>query len=130
MAAVAYALAGVALLCGVGFLIAAAFIAAAERYGSFRASLGFGLGFLVLGILILGFHRLAVRRRQRRAAQVRAEQAKAYAGAAALGLLPTLLKSRAGVAGLVAPLVALAAYTIWKENQTPDPNLPKDGDES
>ncbi|MBN9275510.1 MAG: hypothetical protein J0J15_35775, partial [Mesorhizobium sp.] len=46
--AIVYALAALAALCGIGFLIGAAYIWASIRYGSLTAALGFGIGFLVL----------------------------------------------------------------------------------
>ncbi|HEY4193121.1 MAG TPA: hypothetical protein VGM46_10800, partial [Mesorhizobium sp.] len=56
MAAMVYLVAGVAALCGIGFLIGAAFLWTSFRYGSIHAALGFGVGFLVLaGIVVLAF---------------------------------------------------------------------------
>jgi len=122
-AVLAYALAGVAFLCGLGFLVGAAYIATAARYGSLHAALSFGIAFIVIGLLVLLLHRLAVRRRERRLAVLRAEQAKTYAGAAALGLIPAMMKSRAGAVGVLAPLLGIAAYAAWREYQR------RDGDE-
>ncbi|HVW55602.1 MAG TPA: hypothetical protein VHC00_07970 [Rhizobiaceae bacterium] len=115
-AAIAYGVALAALLCGVGFLIGAGYIAAADRYGSFTASLGFGIGFVILAILIFGIYEIASAiSEKRRAREKRAAQMSSLL-AAALALLPTLLRSRAGLAELLAPVVALVAYMIYKEN--------------
>lgn len=115
-AAIAYALAIAAFLCGVGFLIGAGYIAAADRFGSLYASLGFGIGFVILAILIFGVYEIASAvSEKRRARERRATQISSLL-AAALALLPTLLRSRAGLAELLAPVVALVAYMIYKEN--------------
>jgi high-affinity Fe2+/Pb2+ permease len=115
-AVVAYAIAGAALLCGVGFLIGAGFVASAARYGSFNSALGFAVGFLVLGLFIIVFHRISSRVHARRAAERRAGDLRGYAGAAAVALLPVLMKSKPGLVGLLAPILAAAAYAIYKEN--------------
>jgi hypothetical protein len=119
--AIAYLLALAALLCGVGFLIGAGYIAAARRYGDFNASLGFGIGFVVLAVLIFAVYQIAgAISEKRRAREKRAAQMSSLV-AAALALLPTLLRSRAGLAELLAPVIALIAYMIYKENNgTPD----------
>lgn len=120
-AAIVYVLALAALLCGIGFLIGAGYIYAARHYGNFHASLGFGIGFVVLAVLIFAVHQIvsAVSER-RRARQQRAAQISSLL-TAAVALLPTLLRSRAGLAELLAPVVALIAYMIYKENSgTPD----------
>lgn len=115
-AAIAYLLALAALLCGVGFLIGAGYTHAAERYGSFHASLGFGVGFVILAVLIFGiYHIVSAVSERRRARERRAQQVSSLL-AAALALLPTLLRSRAGLAEVLAPVVALIAYMIYKEN--------------
>ncbi|MGN6585061.1 MAG: hypothetical protein ACTHJV_15285 [Rhizobiaceae bacterium] len=115
-AAIAYLLALAAFLCGVGFLIGAGYIAAAERYGSFVASLGFGICFVVLAVLIFGIHEIASAISEKRRAKERRAAQMSSLLAAALALLPTLLRSRTGLAELLAPVVAFIAYMIYKEN--------------
>ena len=110
--AIAYALAGLCGFCGLGFLIGAGYIAASRRYGSLEAAISFGVGFIVIALLILAIRAIAARSRARRARR-RGIDLAAIAGVAAMSVLPTLLKSRAGI---IAPIVALAAYAIYREN--------------
>jgi predicted membrane channel-forming protein YqfA (hemolysin III family) len=110
--AIAYLLAAILCLCGLGFLIAAAYIVAAGRFGSVEAAIGFGIAFLVLAACVLAIRAIvasARRRRTRRTADL-----ATIAGAAAVSALPLLLRSKAGIVGA---LVALAAYAIYRENR-------------
>ena len=68
-AAIVYVLAGMAGLCGVGFLIGALYIWLSERYGPLETAIGFGVGFIVLAGLILLVHRLTAGSRARRVAE-------------------------------------------------------------
>jgi protein-S-isoprenylcysteine O-methyltransferase Ste14 len=111
--AIAYLAAAVFGLCGLGFLIGAGYIVAARRFGTVEAAVGFGAGFLLIAIVILAVRSLAARSRARRARRRGADLAT-IAGVAAVSVLPALLKSRAGI---IAPIVALAAYAIYRENQ-------------
>ncbi|PBC20469.1 MULTISPECIES: hypothetical protein [unclassified Mesorhizobium] len=119
-AAIVYALAALAALCGLGFLIGAAYIWAAARYGSFAAALDFGVGFLVIAGLVLLVHRLTSGARARREARRRSADMKAIGITAALAVLPTLLKGKGGLGVILGPAVALAAYAIYRENVKPD----------
>jgi len=119
-AAIAYALAGVAVLCGLGFLIAAAYIWAARRYGDIEAALGFGAGFLLLAGLVLLAHKLATRSRKRDAAKMRSSEITTIATAATLAALPVLLRSKSGLGALLTPVAAILAYAIYRENTRPD----------
>jgi predicted membrane channel-forming protein YqfA (hemolysin III family) len=112
VATITYMLAALCGLCGLGFLIGAGYIAASRRYGSLEAAIGFGVGFLVIALVVLAVHAIAARSRARRARR-RGVDLAAIAGVAAMSVLPTLLKSRAGI---IAPIVALAAYAIYREN--------------
>lgn len=115
-AVVAYAIAGVLVAIGIGFLIAAAYIEAATRFGALHAALGLGGIFMLLAILTLLIHGIVSRVRERKRAQeARAAQLKTAVSVAAVALLPTLLKN-GGVLGAIAPIAALAAYAIYKEN--------------
>lgn len=116
-AAIAYLLAGVAALCGIGFLIGAGYIAAARRYGSLETSIAFGIGFLVLACIVLLVHRLAAGSRKRKEAQRRSQDVTALAVASALALLPSLLRKPAGLGAVAAPAIAAVAYAIYRENR-------------
>lgn len=120
MAAIVYAIAALTAFCGFGFLVGAAYIWAAARYGSLATALGFGVGFLVIAGLILLVHRLTSGARARREARRRRADMKAIGITAALAVLPTLLKGKGGLGVLLGPAVALAAYAIYRENVKPD----------
>jgi len=122
-AAVAYVLAGLLALCGVGFLIGAGYMALADEVGSIFAALWFAGGFFVLALIILLVQRIGARARARNMAKRRSSDMKAVASAAALAALPTLLAGRGKVALLVLPALAAFAYGIWREN------APRDRDE-
>lgn len=125
-AAIDYAIAGVAFALGLGFLLVAAFIWAAERWGGFEAALGFGVGFLVLAAITMMVHRLATARRLRRRAEEReAEQVRSMAAIAVAAAVPALIRQVGLVGSLALPLAALAAYAIWRENKprSPDDDL-------
>lgn len=121
-AAIAYAIAGIAALCGIGFLVGAGYIWAARHYGSLPAALGFGIGFLVLAGLIVLIFRLSAGLRARKRAKQRRTDMTAIGVTAALAVLPSLLRGKSGLGLLLAPAVALAAYAIYKENGGPDKN--------
>lgn len=120
-AAVAYLFAGVAGLCGVGFLLGALYIWLAELYGSLATAIGFGVGFIVLAVLILVIHRLTAGSRARRITERRKSDLTAMGIAAAIAALPTLTRSRAGMGALLAPALAAVAYAIYRENTRPRP---------
>jgi len=116
-AAIDYLIAAICLGIGIGFLIAAAFIFVAERYGPLYTSLGFGFIFIALAGAALISHRLiSSMQAKRRAEEARAAQLTTLAGAAAFAILPTLLKGRGGLVQLLTPVLAMAAYAIYKEN--------------
>lgn len=116
-AVIDYMIAGICLAIGVGFLIAAAYIFVAERYGPLYTALGFGLGFIALAGVALIVHRIiAGIRAKRRAEEARAAQLQALAGATVFAILPALLKGRGRLLSLLAPVAAMVAYAIIKEN--------------
>ena len=115
-AAIVYALAGLAALCGLGFLIGAAYVWVAGRYGPMAACLGFGVGFLLIAGLLLLIHQLSAGARARRQARRRNADMKAVGITAALAVLPALLKGKGGLGTILAPAIALAAYAIYREN--------------
>ena len=118
-AAIIYVLATIAALCGLGFLIGAAYIWTAFRYGSFAAALGFGIGFLVLAGLILLIYQISAGSRARRRAERRKSDMTAIGITAALAVLPTLLKGKGGLGVILGPAAALVAYAIYRENVKP-----------
>jgi hypothetical protein len=116
-AAIDYLIAGICLAIGVGFLIGAAFIFVSERYGPLYTSLGFAFIFIALAGVALVVHRIVSgMQAKRRAEEARAAQLKTLAGAAAFAILPTLLKGRGGIVEILTPILAMAAYAIYKEN--------------
>lgn len=118
-AAIAYGLAALAALCGIGFLIGALYIWASARYGALEAALGFGAGFLVIaGGIVLAFRFGAGSRARRRKRQRKADMAAlgASAALAALPVIPALLRTRGGAGLLAGPAIALLAYAIYREN--------------
>lgn len=127
-AAIVYAIAALAALCGLGFLVAAAYIWAAGRYGSIAATLGFGVGFLAIAGLVLLIHLLSAAPRARRRARRRNADMTAIGVAAALAVLPTLLKGKGGLGVVLGPMAALVAYAIYRENVKPDPDDPDSGE--
>lgn len=116
-AAIAYALAAVAFLCGAGFVLVGLYIWAARRYGAIEAALAFGLGFLVLGGIVLAVHKISSGSRVKRAAQRRSSDMTTIAVVSALAVLPTILRGKAGVGTVVAPALAALAYAIYRENR-------------
>ncbi|PDQ22423.1 hypothetical protein CN311_03855 [Mesorhizobium sanjuanii] len=126
-AAVAYALAALAAFCGLGFLVGAAYIWAASRFGSMAAALGFGIGFLLIAGLVLLVYRISAGTRARHRAQRRNADIKAIGIAAALAALPTLLKGKGGMGVVLGPAIALVAYAIYRENTKPAPDDPDAG---
>jgi undecaprenyl pyrophosphate phosphatase UppP len=119
-AAIAYAIAALAFACGAGFLLAAFYIWAAQRYGAIEAALGIGGSFIVLAGIILIAHRIAASARARREAVQRKSDLAAVGVATALALLPGLFRGKARLGVLLGPVVALAAYAIYRENSGPD----------
>ncbi|MER8862691.1 hypothetical protein NKI19_03085 [Mesorhizobium sp. M0751] len=121
VAAIVYSVAALAALCGLGFLVGAAYIWAAARYGPMAASLSFGIGFLAIAGLILLVYRMSAGSRARRRAKRRSADMKAIGITAALAVLPALLKGKGGLAkgglgAILGPAIALAAYAIYREN--------------
>ncbi|CDX36990.1 conserved membrane hypothetical protein [Mesorhizobium sp. ORS 3359] len=119
--AIFYGLAAIFALCGVGFLIGAAYLWLAARYGPLATSLGFGIGFLVLAGLIIIIHKLTASARGKRRARRRQADMTAVGVTAALALLPALARSKGGLAAIAAPALAVVAYAIYRENTRPSP---------
>ncbi|RWM97202.1 MAG: hypothetical protein EOR84_12745 [Mesorhizobium sp.] len=127
-AAIVYALAALAALCGLGFLVGAAYVWVAGHYGPMAACLGFGVGFLAIAGLLLLVHRLSAGARAQRRVRRRTADLKAVGITAALAALPALLKGKGGLGTILAPAIALAAYAIYRENTKPAADDPDDGE--
>ncbi len=78
--------------------------------------------FLVLAGLLVLIHQLSAKARARRRAARRNADLKALGLTAALAVLPSLLKSKAGMGALLGPAAALVAYAIYRENTKPGPD--------
>ena len=100
-AAIVYTLALLAVLCGLGFLIGAGYIFAADRYGSLRGSTRLRPGLSRPGRLIILIHKMTAKVRARRAVERRSADLKAVGIAAAVAALPTLLRGKAGLGSLL-----------------------------
>jgi uncharacterized protein involved in response to NO len=103
-----------------GFLIAAGYMALAERVGAIAAALVLAGGFLVLALAIYIGAFIANRRRQRKAAQRRrSAETGALLSSAALVALPLLSKSPTLVRwGL--PAAAIAAFALLRDSEKED----------
>lgn len=113
-ALIAYLVAGLLALAGIGFLLIAGFVALADEIGVMAAALWLGGGFLALALLIVAVHRIAASLRRRRIARRRRSEAAAMAGAAALAALPAMLAGRGRLA-LLAPVIGVIGYAIYRE---------------
>lgn len=119
-AALFYVLAGITFALGLVFLLIAAFIFFAERYGALPAALGFGGGFVMLAVLILAIYSLSGNRPSPRLErEERADQMKAMATAVAIGAAPAILRSTGILGAVVLPAIAVLGYAIYRENQAP-----------
>ncbi len=115
-AAIAYAVAGLLGLLGVGFIVGAGFVAAARRFGTIETALAFGFAFLVVALAIVAIHSMTQKRRKKAAASRRTADVATIAGVAAVTLLPTLLRGRSAVGGIAVAALGILAYGIYREN--------------
>lgn len=103
-------------LVGVGFLIAAGYIALAGALGGLYAALIMGGAFLILALAVyLGAQIGAGRRRQEEMERRRSGETGAFVTTAALTALPVLAKSPM-VLRLGLPAAAIAAYLLFRKN--------------
>ena len=127
-ALIAYGLALLGALIGMCFLVLAAYLWAARRFGSIEAALGFGIGFVVIAAVIFTSYRLMEKKRARRRARRRKSDFTALALAAGVAALPELLRSKQGIGALLGPLAALFAFAVYRENFPSKPDDPGAGD--
>ncbi len=113
-AAVAYLMAALASFFGLVFLLVAAFIFAADRYGALTAAIGFGVGFFVVALLVIIVHRMQTRRVVRRARRRHGSEARALAATAAIAFAPAII-ARARLP-FVLPVLGAIGYAIYAEN--------------
>jgi chromate transport protein ChrA len=102
---------------GVIFLVVAAYIALAERYGEMQASLilaGSAFGLAIITYIVMKIVERAARNRQRERAKV---DTSALLTVAALAAAPIVLRSRA-LMMLAVPLVALGGLSLLKKPKT------------
>lgn len=116
-AAVTYALAGILILCGAGFLLGATFVAVANEFGTIEAALGFGAGFILIALVLILIHRVSAKVEAKKIEKRRQSEMTAVVSAAAVAMLPTLLAGGKGrSAALLAPALAGLGWAIWREN--------------
>jgi hypothetical protein len=118
-AAVAYTIAAVFGMFGIGFLLVAAYIAAAQRIGPVYAGLAFGGAFLLVAVLVVLISRIGSERAVRKTSRKRNREMSRIAVTTGLALLPTLMRGRVGKAALIAPAIAAIIYGIYRENSRP-----------
>lgn len=119
-AAIFYLIAGIFGMVGIGFFVGAGYVAAARRFGAIEAAVGFGVAFLLVALLVLGVHMVTARTRARSKVDRRHADMATIAGAAAVSLLPSLLRGRSGIGGIIWPALAVFAYAVYRENVKPD----------
>lgn len=118
--AIVYALILVCVVIGLGFLIAAGYIALSDLVGPLTATLIFAGSFLAVALLVyIGLAISESNRRKRLAERRRSSDAGAFLTTAALTALPLLTRSPMLVK-LGIPAAALAALVLLRDKDTPD----------
>lgn len=116
-AVIAYVIAGLFAFIGLGFLLGALHTALASRFGSLETSLGFGVVFLVIGGIVLLINAIIARRVRKKAVTRRRSELTTIAATAAVSILPGLLRGKVTPLSLIgAPLLAIIAYSLLREN--------------
>ena len=107
-------------LLGLGFLIAAGFIATADALGPVLAALIFAGGFLLLALAVYLGTRIGEGRRRREIAEKRrTTETSAFLTTAAFTALPVLLRSPI-IRTLGIPAAAIAAFLLLRNNASDD----------
>ncbi|KRA97378.1 hypothetical protein ASD83_09565 [Devosia sp. Root685] len=118
--AVVYALILTSAVLGVGFLIAAGFIALSAIAGPLNATLIFAAGFLAIALAVyIGLAISESNRRKRLAARRRSSDTGAFLTTAALTALPLLTRSPM-LLKLGIPAAALAALALLRDKDNDD----------
>ncbi|MCR6636168.1 hypothetical protein [Devosia sp.] len=118
--AIVYALILVCVVIGLGFLIAAGYIALSDLVGPLTATLILAGSFLAVALLVyIGLAISESNRRKRLAERRRSSDAGAFLTTAALTALPLLTRSPMLVK-LGIPAAALAALVLLRDKDTPD----------
>lgn len=111
---------GLALV-GLGFLLAAGFIALADLLGPLYAALLFAAAFLLLALAVFAGTRIGESRRRRHIAERRrSSESGAFVTTAALTALPVVLKSPLLRAIAVPAAVVAALVLARRSDQKPD----------
>lgn len=107
-------------LVGLGFLVAAGFVALAQVIGVIYAALSFAGAFLALALAVYVGTRISENRRRREAAKKRhSSEAGALVTTAALTALPIVLKSP-WLRTLALPAAAIAAFLLVRNSSDKD----------
>ncbi|CAN7420846.1 hypothetical protein [Devosia sp. LjRoot3] len=118
--AIVYALILVCVVIGLGFLIAAGYIALSDLVGPLTATLILAGSFLAIALIVyIGLAISESNRRKRLAERRRSSDAGAFLTTAALTALPLLTRSPMLVK-LGIPAAALAALVLLRDKDTPD----------
>lgn len=124
IALIVYAIGAFAAVMAFIFLMIAAYIAAAFRWGAVEAAIGFAIGFAVLAIVILGIYRITAEARRREQQRRRTENAAMAASASAAAAIPALLGKKGLGANLailaLAGLGGFAAYRQFEQRSKKD----------
>ncbi|WP_011582416.1 MULTISPECIES: hypothetical protein [Chelativorans] len=112
-AAIFYLAAGFLGFLAVIFLVLAAYLAAATRWGAIATAVWFGLGLLVLSAVIFIAYRISARSRRRAEMSKRAESM--MVGASALAMLPSLVGKKRNWVTAVMVLAGLGGYLAYTE---------------
>ncbi len=118
---VAYAAAGIFAAVAAGFLVAAGYMATADALGPIWAALIFAGGFLLIAVIIVIAHRMAESGRQREIERRRSTEMAGIGTAAALAVLPSVMRGKAGVATVLAPAAGVGAYALYRLFRRPPP---------
>lgn len=126
-ATIAYAIAALLSLAAAGFLVGAGYMWTAEQFGAIEAALMFAGGFLVLALLVLAINKAVTVTREHALKRRRKSELVTVGTAAALAVLPSLIRGRGGLLPLLAAPAALAAFLIYQENTRRSENREDEG---
>lgn len=123
-ALITYAIAAIAGLLALIFLVVAVYIAAAIRWGAMEAAIGFAVIFALLALIVFVAHRISARAYRQKQRLRRAENASLAASASAAAAIPALLGKKTMAANaallLLAGLGGYAAYRQFEQRSRND----------